>query len=72
MKYRWYIRKRKVEDVVIFPFVLLGKIIARFKPLEKEYETFFFFLYFRQWNAIDDILYLIVKGEWNLNLFVLS
>lgn len=43
MKYQLYIFKRHVEDVLMYPFILLGKLIAILKPLPREYETFFFF-----------------------------
>jgi glycosyltransferase involved in cell wall biosynthesis len=35
--------KRYLEQVIMFPFVLIGKMIAMFKPLDKEYDFFMFF-----------------------------
>lgn len=42
-KYSFFYAKRYVEQVMMFPFVLLGKMIAHFKPLKQEYDLFFFF-----------------------------
>lgn len=41
--YRWLIWKRKIEDIFIFPFVLIGRWIARRSPLRKEFDLFLFF-----------------------------
>ena len=46
MKYRLLLLKRWIEDVMMSPFILLGRIIAHMKPLEREYETFFFFPFY--------------------------
>lgn len=35
--------KRYAEQVIMFPFVLLGKGIAVFRPLKEEYDVFMFF-----------------------------
>ncbi len=35
--------KRNIETAIMFPFVLLGKLIALLKPLEAEYDYFLFF-----------------------------
>lgn len=43
--YRLYIIKRLIEDVVLFPFIVLGKLIALLQP-KKEYETWFFFPFY--------------------------
>ena len=43
MKYTQYILKRKIEDVFIYSFICLGRIIAWLRPLKKEYKVFFFF-----------------------------
>jgi glycosyltransferase involved in cell wall biosynthesis len=43
MGYRLLILKRWLEDILIFPFVWLGRRRARQFPLEKEYDIFFFF-----------------------------
>ncbi len=49
--YNFLIIKRIVENVFIFPFILLGKIIAYFNPLEKEYRIFFCFPFYHTGGA---------------------
>jgi glycosyltransferase involved in cell wall biosynthesis len=49
--YRYWIWKRKAEDVLLFPFVLLGRLIARMRPLEREYRIFFFFPFYHTGGA---------------------
>jgi glycosyltransferase involved in cell wall biosynthesis len=42
--YPWIQLKRYIEQVIMFPFVLAGKLVARLNPLpEKEYDLFCFF-----------------------------
>ena len=38
--------KRVIEEMIMFPFVLLGKIIARINPLKEEYDLFMFFSHY--------------------------
>lgn len=42
-KYRFFTIKRYLEQFIMFPFVLLGKLYARFNPLKEKYDIFFFF-----------------------------
>lgn len=35
--------KRYIEQVVMFPFILIGKLIARLSPLKQDYDVFLFF-----------------------------
>jgi L-malate glycosyltransferase len=42
-KYAIFYYKRYVEQVLMYPFVLLGKLIAILNPLKTEYDIFFFF-----------------------------
>jgi glycosyltransferase involved in cell wall biosynthesis len=51
MKYAQYVLKRKLEGIFIYPFILLGRSIAFFKPLAKEYKTFFFFPFYHTGGA---------------------
>lgn len=44
--YRWLLLKRQLEDIVIFPFIVLGRIIASIKPLKEEYDIFLFFPFY--------------------------
>lgn len=41
--YQLFTIKRYVEQAIMFPFVLLGKLIAILHPLQGEYDVFFFF-----------------------------
>lgn len=49
--YQWIIAKRRLEAIIIFPFVVLGKLIAYMRPLKKEYDLFFFFPFFHVGGA---------------------
>jgi glycosyltransferase involved in cell wall biosynthesis len=69
LKFRHYILKRRIEDVFIYPFILLGKIIAWFKPLEQEYETFFFFPFYHTGGA-EKVHAQIVQAAGNENTIV--
>ena len=51
MKYRHYIIKRNIEDVFLYPFIIIGKIIARLNPSKNEFETFFFFPFYHTGGA---------------------
>jgi len=51
MKYKGYIIKRKLEYIFLLPFVLLGRIIAAFKPLQQEYRIFFLFPFYHTGGA---------------------
>lgn len=42
-KYRFFTIKRYLEQFIMFPFVLFGKLYAHFKPLNDKYDIFFFF-----------------------------
>ncbi|MRG44881.1 glycosyltransferase [Chitinophaga sp. SYP-B3965] len=49
--YQWLILKRRIEGIFIFPFALLGRLIARFKPLPEEYDLFLFFPFYHVGGA---------------------
>lgn len=49
--YPWLILKRRIEGVFILPFALLGRLIARFRPLKAEYDIFFFFPFYHVGGA---------------------
>jgi len=51
MKYRLLLIKRLAEDILMFPLILLGRIIAAFNPLDKEYRVFFFFPFYHTGGA---------------------
>ena len=49
--YRLFLIKRSVENVFIFPFILIGRIISKLHPLEKDYRIFFFFPFYHTGGA---------------------
>lgn len=44
--YSLFLIKRWMEDLLMYPFILLGRLIAWLKPLEKEYSIYFFFPFY--------------------------
>lgn len=48
--YRLYIIKRQLEDLILFPFILLGKLIAMLQP-KKDYDIWFFFPFYHVGGA---------------------
>jgi len=51
MTYRQLIFKRKVESCLMYPLILLGRLIAKIKPLKKEYRIYFFFPFYHVGGA---------------------
>lgn len=51
MTYRILLAKRAIEDIVMFPLILLGRLIAFAKPLKKEYNVFYFFPFYHTGGA---------------------
>ena len=49
--YKLLLIKRRIEDVFIFPFILVGRLIALVRPLKKEYRIFFFFPFYHTGGA---------------------
>jgi L-malate glycosyltransferase len=49
--YKLFIIKRVIENVFIFPFILIGRFIATFRRLKKEYRIFFFFPFYHTGGA---------------------
>src|SRR5262245_50582939 len=49
--YRLLLIKRMIEDVFIFPFLLMGRLIALLQPSRKEYRVFFFFPFYHTGGA---------------------
>jgi glycosyltransferase involved in cell wall biosynthesis len=41
--YKLFTIKRYIEQFIMYPFILIGKIVAIVHPLDKEYDIFFFF-----------------------------
>lgn len=51
MKYRFLLLKRWIEDLLMLPLILLGKLVAAIKPLNREYKVFYFFPFFHTGGA---------------------
>ncbi len=51
MTYRVYIFKRKLENIFIFPFIVVGKILARLRSPQKHYTKYFFFPFYHTGGA---------------------
>ncbi|HZH64448.1 MAG TPA: glycosyltransferase family 4 protein [Flavisolibacter sp.] len=51
MKFRLYLLKRIVEDIFMFPLIMVGRAISFFSPLEKDYAIFFFFPFYHTGGA---------------------
>ena len=51
MKYSNYILKRKLEAILIAPFVLIGRILHLIKGHKNEYELYFFFPFYHLGGA---------------------
>lgn len=51
MNYSQYILKRKIENVLIFPFIGVGKLISKIFPLKQSFDIFFFFPFYHTGGA---------------------
>lgn len=69
MIYSLFLLKRTIEDVIMFPFILLGRLIAIFRPLQREYETFFFFPFYHVGGA-EKVHAQIAKATGNTNCII--
>jgi glycosyltransferase involved in cell wall biosynthesis len=69
MKYRLLLLKRWVEDILMAPFILLGRVIAIFRPLGKEYDVFFFFPFYHIGGA-EKVHLNIAKAIGNKNCII--
>ena len=69
MKFSGYIIKRKIENIFIMPFILVGRLIARLQPLSTEYDTFFFFPFYHTGGA-EKVHASIVKATGNENSII--
>ena len=49
--YKLYLLKRLAEDILMLPMIGIGRLIALFKPLDKEYKVFFFFPFYHVGGA---------------------
>ncbi len=69
LKYNQFLLKRKIENIFIFPFILLGRLIAKFNPLHREYEVFFFFPFYHIGGA-EKVHYQIAGARGNNNCII--
>lgn len=69
MNYQHYILKRKIENIFIYPFILLGRWIAALKPLHQEYQVFFFFPFYHTGGA-EKVHALITQAVGNRNYII--
>ncbi len=69
MKYSGYILKRKIENVLMYPFILLGRLLASFDPLQKEYEIYYFFPFYHTGGA-EQVHASIVKAIGSKNCII--
>lgn len=58
-----------MENILMFPFILLGRIISYFSPLEKEYEIYFFFPFYHTGGA-EKVHAQIAKACGNKNCII--
>ncbi|WP_298714588.1 glycosyltransferase family 4 protein [Chitinophaga sp.] len=49
--YKLLLLKRRLEAIVIFPFALLGRLIAKLRPLQEEFDLFLFFPFYHVGGA---------------------
>ncbi len=71
MKYRLFLLKRQVEDVLIFPFVLIGKIISKLVFKTEPFEIVFIFPFYHTGGAekVHSLIANTFKGKKGLILF---
>lgn len=67
--YSIYLFKRKIEDLLIFPFIVAGRALARFIPLKKEYESIYFFPFYHTGGA-EKVHALVTKATGNKNCLI--
>ncbi len=58
-----------MEGVFIFPFIVLGRLVAFLNPLKKEFETFFFFPFYHTGGA-EKVHALITQSVGNKNCII--
>jgi len=51
MKFGMYILKRKLENILMYPFILVGRLLAILDPLPAEYRIFYFFPFYHTGGA---------------------
>jgi glycosyltransferase involved in cell wall biosynthesis len=67
--YKWYLAKRKVESVLLWPLITVGRCWGFLQPLSKQYEGVFFFPFYHTGGAEkvhSQIVQALTKAEPNL------
>ena len=67
--YYLFIVKRIIENIFIFPFVLLGRFYASKRPLANEFDVFLFFPFYHIGGA-DKVHYLIAQAVGSSNAVI--
>ncbi|HAN38738.1 MAG TPA: hypothetical protein DCQ29_07525, partial [Chitinophagaceae bacterium] len=49
--YTWYITKRKIESVLLWPLIAIGRCWGFLQPLPKQYEGVLFFPFYHTGGA---------------------
>src|SRR5688572_24051542 len=69
MRYKLLLIKRLLEDICMYPLILFGRLLARVKPLPKEYDTFYFFPFYHTGGA-EKVHALIAKATGSENCII--
>ena len=69
MKFRLLLWKRLVENGLMFPLIMFGRMISILRPLPKQYERFFFFPFYHTGGA-EKVHSLIAKATGGENCII--
>jgi L-malate glycosyltransferase len=69
MKYRLLLIKRNIEDFFMLPLIIMGRLYARLRPLEKDYKVFYFFPFYHTGGA-EKVHALITKATGDTNCII--
>jgi L-malate glycosyltransferase len=64
MKFRLLIIKRALEDLMMLPLIMIGRLLATLKPLKEEFQVFYFFPFYHTGGA-EKVHALIAKATGN-------
>ena len=67
--YKFLRIKNIVENILLSPFILIGRLIAWFKPLKKEYSVFFIFPFYHT-GGVEKVHYNIVQAIGSPNCII--
>ena len=51
MTFQLLLIKRTVEDLIMLPFIYMGRLLALVKPMKQEYKVFYFFPFYHTGGA---------------------